>query len=79
MRIASSGGAVILDTTTPITAGEFDGQELELEGTSNVNTVELRDSGNANLNGLIVLADSTRIGLRWNDTASEWRERYRNN
>lgn len=79
MRVSGSGGAVTLDTTTPIAAGEFDGQLLELEGTSNTNTVTLRDSGNADINGDITLSDGTTIGLRWNDSASEWRERFRNN
>ena len=79
MRIDSTGGAVVLNTATPIAAGEFDGQELDLEGTSAVNTVEIRDSGNANLNGLIVLSDNTWISLRWNNSQSEWRERNRNN
>lgn len=79
MRLDSTGGAVVLDTTTPILAGEFDGQLLELEGVDGTNTVEIRDSGNANLNGLIILGDGTWILLRWNDTAGEWRERNRNN
>lgn len=79
MRLDGSGGPVILDTVTPITAGEFDGQLLELEGVDGTNTVEIRDSGNANLNGLIVLGNGTWITLRWNDSAGEWRERNRNN
>ncbi len=79
MRLDSTGGAVVLDTVTPIAAGEFDGQLLELEGVDGVNTVEIRDSGNANLNGLIILVDGTWITLRWNSSAAEWRERNRNN
>lgn len=79
MRISGSGGAVTLDTTTPIAAGEFDGQGLEIEGTSDANTVTIEDSGNAELNGLVVLASGTWIELRWNDTASKWRERNRSN
>ena len=79
MRIDSTGGAVVIDTTTAIAAGEFNGQELELEGVSATNTVEIRDSGNVNLNGLIVLGLGTWISLRWNSTAVEWRERFRNN
>jgi len=78
MRIDSTGGAVVIDTTTPIVAGEFDGQELELEGTSDTNTVEIRDSGTVDLNGLIVLNNGQWITLRWNDTLSKWRERNRN-
>lgn len=77
MRVAGSGGAVQLDTTTPITDGEYDGQVLELEGTDAVNTVTILDSGNANLNGMVVLGDNDWILLRWNDTAGEWRERSR--
>ncbi len=79
MRLSGSGGAVVLDTATPLSAGEFDGMELDLEGTDGTNTVEIRDSGNVNLNGLIILSDSTWISLRWNDSQSEWRERNRNN
>ncbi len=78
MRIDSTGGAVVIDTTTPIVAGEFDGQELELEGTSDTNTVEIRDSGTVDLNGLIVLNNGQWITLRWNNTLSKWRERNRN-
>ncbi len=79
MRISGSGGAVTLNTTTPITAGEFDGQELDLEGTSDANTVTIEASGNTKFNGDIVLVDGTFIKLRWNNTASEWRELSRNN
>ena len=79
MRISGSGGAVTLDTTTPITAGEFDGQALEIEGTNDTNTVTIEDSGNVELNGLIVLASGTWITLRWNSTAVKWRERNRSN
>lgn len=79
MRLSGSGGAVILDQTTPFTVGEFDGQLLEVEGTSDVNTVEIRSAGNANLNGLVILGDGQWILLRWNDTAGEWRERNRSN
>ena len=79
MRISGSGGAVILDTTTPLTVGEFDGQRLKLQGTSNTNTVEIRDSGNADLNGLIILSEGTYINLEWVDSASEWREENRSN
>ena len=78
MRIDSTGGAVVIDTTTPIVAGEFDGQELDLEGTSDTNTVEIRDSGTVDLNGLIVLNNGQWITFRWNDTLSKWRERNRN-
>lgn len=79
MRLSGSGGPVVLDTTTPLTAGEYDGQTLELEGTDGTNTVEIRDSGNADLNGLIVLGLGTWIELRWNDSVSQWRERNRSN
>ncbi len=78
MRIDSTGGAVVLDTTTPIAVGEFNGQELRLEGTSATNTVEIRDSGTVDLNGLVVLDDRQRIILHWNSTLSQWREWNRN-
>lgn len=79
MRVASTGGAVILDTTTPITAGEYDEQQLEIQGTDNVDTVEIQDSGNASLNGLIVLSDGTRLCLSWDAANMVWREKSRNN
>lgn len=79
MRIKSTGGAVTLDTTTPITAGEFDGQQLEIVGTDNTDTVTIPNSGNVFLNGLILLTSGVRIGLEWFDSNSLWVEKTRNN
>lgn len=79
MRVVSSGGAVVLDTTTPIAAGQVDEQQLEIWGTDNVNTVEIRDSGNVDLNGLIILSLGTHIHLAWDSAGMVWREKSRNN
>jgi hypothetical protein len=69
----------VLDTTTPIAAGQADQQQLELWGTDNVNTVEVRDSGNVSLNGMIVLSLGTHLHLAWDSGGMVWREKSRNN
>ncbi len=79
MRIESTGGAVTLDTTTPITAGEFDGQRLKIMGTDAVKTVTIPDSGNTDLNGLIVLSDHVAITLQWFSGDTKWVEESRSN
>jgi hypothetical protein len=78
MRIQSTGGAVIIDTTTPIAAGEFDGQQLELTGLSDTNTVEIQDSGNVAQNGDIILGLGDVIRYWWDNTRSVWQEQFRN-
>jgi hypothetical protein len=79
MRVDSTGGAVTLDTTTPVTVGEFDGQQLEIMGTDNTNTVTIPDSGTVDLNGLIVLSDHVSVLLEWFDGDSKWVEVRRSN
>lgn len=79
MRVASTGGAVTLSAATAIAAGEHDGQQIEIMGTDNTNTVTIPDSGNVDLNGLIVLSDHVAITLEWFDGDSKWVERTRSN
>ncbi len=79
MQIKSTGGAVTLDTTTPITAGETDGQQLEITGTDDTDTVTIPDSGNVDLNGLILLIKHTHIRLVWVSADTQWVELGRSN
>lgn len=79
MRIQSTGGAVILSAGTPITAGEFDGQQLELTGLSDANTVEIPDGGTVAQNGDVILGLADAIRYWWDNTRSVWQEQYRNN
>ena len=78
-RIESTGGAVILSTSTPIAAGQFDGQQIELVGLSDTDTVEIQASGNVLQNGAIILGAGDTIGYWWDNTDSLWKEKYRNN
>lgn len=77
-RVAGSGGAVTLDTTTAIASGNKDGQLLILEGTSDTNTVTIQSGANVQLNGDVVLAQDDKISLRWDATRGDWIEIGRN-
>jgi len=78
--VSGSGGAVSLDSTTPITNGEFHGQLLVLSGTSDSNTVTIESGGtNMKMNGDVTLKDSNTINLWWDNTNTFWREIGRNN
>ena len=78
-KVSGSAGAVTLDTTTPISAGAFDGQPLRLIGDDNTNTVTILHSGNASLNGNVTLANGQFIDLEWDDDDSLWYETARSN
>ena len=71
-RIQGNAAAVTADTTTPITAGTTEGQELILKGMSDTNTVTIQNSGNVTLNGDMVLYASSVLSLVWID--SKWLE-----
>lgn len=78
-RVSSTGGAIVMDTTTAIADGTKDGQELVLEGISDTLTIEIRDAANTKLNGLWVSSDGATIHLAWNSTRSAWVELSRSN
>lgn len=71
-RVQGNGAAVTADTTTPITAGTVEGQELILKGMSDTNTVTIQDSGNVDLNGDATLYAGSILSLVWID--SKWLE-----
>lgn len=78
-RVNGSGGAVALDGTTAIGDGFENGQLLVLTGTDAVNTVEVPDGANTDLNGKIVLGLGDAIFLIWDNARSVWQELTRNN
>jgi len=73
IRLTSSS-AVTLNATTSIADGYYDGQELALVGTSDINTIELPDNSNVQLNG----GTSKRLGrgdvlrLVWDAALGDW-------
>jgi hypothetical protein len=71
-RVQGNAAAVTANSTTPITAGITEGQELILKGMSDTNTVTILDSGNVNLNGDVTLYAGSTLSLVWID--SEWLE-----
>lgn len=79
VEVAGSGGAVTLDTTTPIANGEFDLQLLILAGTNDTNTVTIQEgSTTVILNGDVTLTDGDVIALLWIGAVTEWFELFRN-
>lgn len=71
-RIQGNSAAVIADTTTPITAGSTEGQELILKGMSDTDTVTIEASGNVQLNGDMIFYNNSTLSLVWID--SKWLE-----
>ena len=79
IEISGSGGAVTLNTTTPIANGEHDLQLLILAGTDNTNTVTIQEgSTTVILNGDVTLTDGDVIALLWIGAVTEWFELFRN-
>jgi len=79
IEVSGSGGAVTLDTTTPIANGEHDLQLLILIGTDDTNTVTIQEgSTTVLLNGDVTLTDHDAIILLWVGAVTEWFELFRN-
>lgn len=81
VRVAGSGGAVIITATPSITNPGVDGQRLLIMGTSDANTVELQDIstlGGSNLNlagnANVVLGAGDILDLIWDSTVPGWFE-----
>lgn len=66
--VEGSGGAVNISANPQIAAGTNVGQELELVGRSNANTVTLEHGDGLDLNGTCVLGESSVLLLRWDGT-----------
>ena len=79
VRVAGSGGAVILDTDPAIADGATDGQMLILQGTSDTNTVQIADAVNTALagGGAFVLGKGDTLTLIWDSGDSLWYETAR--
>jgi len=74
-EVEGSGGAVTLDGTTPIAAGETDGQRLRLVGAHATNTVTIAATGTAaGLNGNVTLGLHESIELVWDAGNAVWEE-----
>jgi len=77
LRVAGNGGAQTANATTGMTAGTVDGQEVDLLGTSDTDTLTITVAGNMAPNGSITLGNGDIIRFLWDATNSVWREAYR--
>jgi hypothetical protein len=76
--IQGSGGPVTITASPAIAAGTIIGQELQIIGRSNTNTVTIpNQSGAVELNGVCTLGASDMLTLIFDGTA--WVEKCRNN
>jgi hypothetical protein len=66
--VQGSGGAVDISVNPQISAGIYDGQELELCGCSDTNTLLLEDGTGLKLNGSCTLGLNWKISLAWDQT-----------
>lgn len=73
--VAGNAGAVVVSANPQIAAATNVGQRLLLIGEHATNTVKLQDGNGLALNGPIVLALQSAIGLIWDGTA--WVEEFR--
>lgn len=77
MYIAGNGGAVTVTKNPQIAAGNIDGDELELVGTS-ANSVTLNNGNGLVNNGPWIGAVASRILYYWNSAQARWEEGARN-
>jgi hypothetical protein len=77
-RIAGNGSAVTLSDTTAIAAGVTTGETLALMGTSDTNTVTIKDSAGTKMNGAWVAGLGDWLTLTWDSTLALWVESGRN-
>lgn len=74
-KVQGDGGAVTLNTTTPIAAGEADGVVLILIGQHGTNTVTITEaSSNVTLTADAALITGDTLTLVWDATTSKWSE-----
>jgi len=76
MRIQGDGGAIEITANPQIAAPYQDGTVVELEGMSDVNTVQLDDGTGLQLAGAVsfVMGEGDTIKLRWNLVRTVWVE-----
>lgn len=68
-------GGVIVSANPQIVAGNVLGQELDLYGTSDTDTLELQDSNGLDLNGTWIGGANSKLSLEWD--GSLWSEKTR--
>lgn len=79
-RIQGTSGAVTLSPSTAVTDGTTDGNVIYLQGTSDTNTVTVKDVANTKMpGGDCVLHDGDILQLVWDSGLSLWLEVSRNN
>lgn len=76
IRVVGNGGAVVLDTDPAIEDGAADGQEIVIQGTSDVNTVAIANGVNtSHADGIgRVLGQGDTIHYVWDSGDSVWYE-----
>lgn len=80
VRVVGNGGAVVMTSTPTIALGTIDGQELLVQGTSDVNTVQLQDDGSLAGSKLRLGAANRTLGagdtirFSWDSTLQFWLE-----
>ena len=67
-------GEVYITSSPQIQAGNFDGQELYLKGTSDTNFPVFSDGNGLSLNGPLLLRSGEAAILVWDKSASVWTE-----
>jgi len=72
--VTGNGGAITVNTTTGITNGVYDGQEITIFGQSATNTVTITDAGNVSVRSSAVLGLNSAIVLAWDTTSTKWYE-----
>ncbi len=75
--VLSAGSAVTSSATTAIANGAVAGQQLILQGTSNTNTVTIKNSANTALSADCVLGTHDTLSMVWD--GSDWVETARSN
>jgi hypothetical protein len=73
-QVEGDGGAVTVNATTGIAAGEADRQPLRLVGGHATNTVTIEFAGNCAPNGAVTLGLDEFIDLEWDVGNSVWLE-----
>ena len=76
VRVVGDGGAAVLDTNPAIEDGAADGQMVIIQGTHDVNTVQIADNVNTALaaGGAVTLGAGDTIQLIWDSGDSLWYE-----
>lgn len=72
--VVSTGGVKTIIATPQIAAGSFDGQELTIKGTSDVNYIIFTDGNGLSLNGSCLVKRNQTLCLTWNSDLSVWEE-----